>query len=229
MPDYISNFLPYLFRIPTVLIALTVHEVCHGYVAYKLGDTTARDMGRLSLNPLRHLSPLGCICMIVLGFGFAKPVPISTRYFEHPKRDMALTALAGPLSNLCLAIIAIFIESVAVAIFHAVSPGMNAAFTSSFGFYGFYFFIYFIQTFYFLNLSLAVFNMIPLPPLDGSRVVYSFLPEKYYFGVMRYERYIMLALFLLIWTGALSGILSTAVLWLSEAIHSAISLLPLLG
>ena len=227
MPEFVSRILPYLFRIPDVLIALTVHEVCHGIVAYKLGDTTARDMGRLSLNPLRHLSPLGCICMIFLGFGFAKPVPINTRYFKHPKRDMALTAIAGPLSNMCLAIIAILLEFIVNAIIGTVYP--DPAEMSSFAFYVAYFVLYFLQTFYLLNLSLAVFNMIPVPPLDGSRVVYAFLPEKYYFGVMRYERYIMLAMFVLIWSGALSGVLSTAVIWLSNAIHSAFALLPFFG
>ena len=227
MSDLIFRILPYLFRMPAVLIALTVHEVCHGLVAYKLGDTTARDMGRLSLNPLRHLTPLGCICMIFLGFGFAKPVPINTRYFEHPKRDMALTAIAGPISNLCLAIIAILLESIGYAILGAVWP--NAAEMSEFAYYVTHFIFYFIQTFYLLNLSLAVFNMIPVPPLDGSRVLYAFLPEKYYFGVMRYERYIMLAMFALIWTGVLNGVLSTAVIWLYNAIHSAVSLLPFLG
>lgn len=211
----------YALRIPTVLIALTVHEVCHGYMAYKLGDTTARDMGRLSLNPLRHLSLLGCICMLVFGFGFAKPVPINTRGFKKPKRDMALTALAGPLSNLCLAIIGIIAE--------AVIETIPVPIYGTFGYWALYALYLFVYVFYMLNLSLCIFNLIPIPPLDGSRVLFAFLPDSAYFGVMKYERYIMLALFLLIWTGALSGVITTSVTAVYNAIYYVIHLLPFFG
>ncbi len=221
LSDLQMTLITYAFRIPTVLIALTVHEVCHGLAAYKLGDTTARDMGRLSLNPLRHLSPLGCICMLLFGFGFAKPVPINTRGFKHPKRDMALTALAGPLSNLCLAVVAIFIEALILKI--PLSGHYDFGYWVVFAAYNF------TYIFYMMNLSLCVFNLIPIPPLDGSRVVLAFLPPRQYFGLMRYERYIMLALFALIWTGVLDNAIFTAVGWLSGAIHFVIGLLPFLG
>ena len=221
LSDLQMTLITYAFRIPTVLIAITVHEVCHGLAAYKLGDTTARDMGRLSLNPLRHLSPLGCICMLLFGFGFAKPVPINTCGFKHPKRDMALTALAGPLSNLALAVIAIFIESLIDMIPVPESYG--------FGYWVLFASYNFIYIFYLMNLSLCVFNLIPIPPLDGSRVVLAFLPPRQYFGLMKYERYIMLALFALIWTGVLNNFIFTAVNALSGAIHFLIRLLPFIG
>ncbi len=221
LSDLQMTLITYAFRIPTVLIALTVHEVCHGLMAYKLGDTTARDMGRLSLNPLRHLSLLGCICMLLFGFGFAKPVPINTRGFKHPKRDMALTALAGPLSNLALAVVGILVESIVLKI--PLSGSYDFRYWVVFSLYNFSY------VFYMLNLSLCVFNLIPVPPLDGSRVLLTFLPPKQYFGLMKYEQYIMIALFILIWTGALDGVMFTAVGWLSSAIHFVFDLLPFFG
>ena len=172
----------FLIRIPIVLFSLTVHEVAHGFAAYKLGDPTAKSLGRLSLNPLKHLDPAGAICMLLFRFGWAKPVPINTRYFKKPRSGMALTALAGPVSNLLMSLVAfiisryIYVLGGAALLSDSVTPLQLLCI--------------FFDTFFLMNLCLAVFNLIPVPPLDGSRILLVFLPDKLYFGIMRYEQYI---------------------------------------
>ncbi len=217
---FVSYLTRYLFSIPCILIALTVHEVAHGWMAYKLGDPTAKAMGRLTLNPLKHLDPIGTICMLLFRFGWAKPVPIDSRYFKKPKRDVALTALAGPVSNILMAFCGILIASVLAAIFN--KTGVH----SSIGGWIQWASISLLQYFYSLNLCLAVFNFLPVPPLDGSRIFLVFLPQKYYFGIMRYERYIQLALLVCLWLGFLDGILSTLVNWLAAGMFALVHLIP---
>ena len=181
----------FLMTVPSILIALTFHEVAHGYVAYKCGDPTAKYMGRLTLNPVKHLDFLGTVLMLLTGYGWAKPVPVNSRYFKNPRKGMALTALAGPMTNLILGFFGVIIRTIIVVSFSEqiligklVEYNVPTAAAD--------FFAYFAM----INLVYAVFNMIPLPPFDGSRVFLVFLPTKYYFGIMKYERIIMLVVLL---------------------------------
>ena len=212
-----DTLIQFLFVVPCVLIALTFHEFAHGYMAYKLGDPTAKNFGRLTLNPLKHLDPIGTICMIFFHFGWAKPVPINSRYFKKPRRDMALTAAAGPIMNFILAFFGVLVCRILTRIFVAFPA------QSDFVYYIQYSALTLFSYFHMLNLSLGVFNLIPIPPLDGSRIFYIFLPAKWYFGVMKYEKYIQLALLVLLWTGLLSRPLSAAVSWISGGMQWLVS------
>ncbi len=164
------------------LIALTVHEYAHGYAAYKLGDPTARNAGRLTLNPIKHIDPFGALCMILFRFGWARPVPISLRNFKKPRRDFALTALAGPLANFLLAFFGAFFY----LLFYKLFDFSGSGFLHTLGLN----FLIFLSIFFVLNLGLCLFNLIPVPPLDGSRILGLILPARIYFKVMSHERQI---------------------------------------
>ena len=211
-----------LFVIPCVLFALTVHEVSHGYMAYRLGDPTARNMGRLTLNPLKHLDPVGALCMVLFHFGWARPVPINARYFKKPRRDTALTAAAGPVSNFIMAFLGLLVQEILFAVF--IRHPASSQFVYNLQYAALTLFSYF----HVLNLSLGLFNLIPVPPLDGSRIFLTFLPAKYYFGIMQYERYIQLGLMLLLWLGFLTRPLSFLVSTISGGMRFLIELLPFL-
>ena len=177
-----TDFPTLILSLLAVVIALTVHEFSHGLVAYKLGDNTAKSLGRLSLNPLKHLDPIGALTMIFFRFGWAKPVPINPRNFKKPKRDFALTAIAGPLSNIILAFFSALLFLVFLKIYNFSDSGFGGTLL--------YNTCLFFSIFTSLNVGLGVFNLIPIPPFDGSRILNIVLPEKLYFKVMRYERQI---------------------------------------
>lgn len=223
MLDYLIEI---LISIPCVLAALVFHEIAHGYVAYKLGDPTAKMMGRLTLNPLKHLDPIGTICMIFARFGWARPVPIDARYFKKPRRDICLTALAGPMTNLILAFIGAFIYSLtSLLLSDVVFESANFA----------YYICVAVDTllfnFIWLNIALAVFNLIPLPPLDGSRIFLIWLPYRIYVKLLRHEREIA-ALFMVliiidsrILDGVFTGALSVVVNLIFQGMMALFSLI----
>ena len=180
-----------LLLIPVIIISLSVHEAAHGYMAYKMGDPTAYNLGRVTLNPIRHLDPMGSLCMLVFGYGWAKPVPINARNFRNPKYGMAYTAIAGPISNILLGVIGTVLYTLVnflLYYFYRDIVGnefltnlLRATLTLLF-YFGY------------MNFVLAIFNLIPIPPFDGSRFFSLFLPAKTYFALMKYERYIMVGI-----------------------------------
>lgn len=182
----------YLFTMVFVVFCtLPIHEFAHAWVATKLGDQTARLSGRLTINPIAHIDPIGAIMIFLIGFGYAKPVPVNPRNFKDPKKGMAITALAGPTANILMAFVFLFLKN-AVAAFADTDTLVIKAIV---------FFLYYAAL---INISLAVFNLLPIPPLDGSRLFQLFIPDKYYYKIMQYERYIIIGVFILLLTGALS-------------------------
>lgn len=194
-------------RIPVFLLGLTIHEFAHGWVADRLGDQTARLHGRLSLNPLAHLDPIGTVAIVLIGFGWAKPVPVDYRYLRHPRRDSMLIAAAGPVSNLLLAVVMagclrlIPWQSLGRDVTWLIVPVLLM-----------------LRTGIWVNVILAVFNLLPIPPLDGSRVVSGLLPLRQALAYNRLEPYGFLIIFVLFFTGIMDPVFGVAVRTVSRAL-----------
>ena len=184
----------YLIRALVTLVAIPFHEAGHALAAWLLGDPTAKREGRISLNPFRHFDLVGTLCMVFAGVGWAKPVNTDPRNFKNPKWGMALTALAGPVANLVLA----YLAMVAWKLVYYWAPVTGATVFAA----------RFLQYLVMMDVSLAVFNLLPVPPLDGSRILLAVLPQRLYFGIMKYERVIFVILLAAVWAGVLDGPLS---------------------
>ena len=184
----------YIAMVVPILLALTVHEYSHGYVAYRLGDLTAKNMGRLTLNPISHIDPIGMIMLFVIGMGWAKPVPINIYSFKHPKRDLAISAAAGPASN--------FIMAAITGLFFRIFPGLIPMSNDTT-------FLLFLKLnlFYFMliNVGLGIFNLIPIPPLDGSKILRGFMKDNHVYIIDYLERYGGIILLAIVFLGRLTG------------------------
>lgn len=189
--------LTFIYRAIGILLGMVFHEWAHGFISYKLGDPTPKRDGRLSLNPLHHLDPVGSVLLLLGGFGWAKPVSVNYEYYKDPKKGMALTALAGPLTNLIIVIISIILNK------HLFGMSSN--------------FLFVIMS---INLSMFTFNLLPIPPLDGSKILAVILPEDVYHKYMRIEQYGFYILIAIIATGALNGILSTIMNFVFQTLYN---------
>lgn len=197
-----GSMLDMVLRLAAVLLCLTVHETCHGLAAYALGDPTARQAHRLSLNPLRHIDWFGLLMMFAAGFGWAKPVPVNPNYFKKPKQGMALTALAGPVSNFLLALLTLLAARILCDV--AAYSETNQRILD------------FLLMVAVLSIGLGLFNLVPIPPLDGSKVLFAVLPDRAYDWLMRNERYGMLLLFALVFFDVGSNALSKTIQWVFD-------------
>lgn len=207
------NIKELIYLVPAILIAVSFHEFAHGYVSYKLGDPTPKATGRLSLNPLAHLDPVGTLCLLLFHFGWAKPVQVNPYYYKNKRGGMALVGLAGPMMNFLIAFISAFF--------------MGIVLKSTGGYAGDVVVVIFnlLKYMYMINIGLGVFNLIPLPPLDGSKILGAILPENTYFKLMRYERYGQLIVFGLLMLNVLDVPLAMARSGVDTVIWGIVNLL----
>lgn len=199
-----------LLSVVPALICITLHELAHGYVAYRLGDDTAKRAGRLTLNPLLHIDIMGLLMMIVFKFGWAKPVPVNMWKFKNPKKGMAITAAAGPIANLLIALVFLFLYGFLFALLHRPGRSLN----------------WLLEMLYitaYLSIALAIFNIIPIPPLDGSKVLFSCISDRSYTKLMYYERYGMIILLVLVLLLSRTSLdpLSRAAYWVMDKLFFA--------
>ena len=179
------------------LVCITLHELSHGYTAYLLGDDTAKSRGRLTLNPIKHMDVMGLLMMLVFHVGWAKPVPVNMYKFKNPKRGMALTALAGPMSNIVIAVVFMFVSGLLYIPLYSSGVG--------------YFFLGMLQLTAYISIGLGLFNLIPIPPLDGSKVLFSLMSDDKYYKLMRYERYGGILMLILVASGVIGRPLSSLI------------------
>lgn len=215
--EYLLAVIAVLSRCFVVFCCLPIHELAHGFMAHLLGDNTAKNQGRLTFNPFSHLNPIGTVMIFLFGIGYANPVPVNPRNFKNVKGGMALTALAGPLANILMGFVSVWGFYIVNAI-----PAFSQVGGSMAGFGGAIaaFFLYSAQ----INVMLAVFNLFPIPPLDGSKILAAILPDKVYYKYMMYERYVMIGLMILLFT----GILDTPITFLTNKLLNLISIIPAL-
>ena len=206
-----------LLLLPIILISLTVHEYSHGYAAYRLGDSTARNLGRLTLNPIKHIDPLGFLFLFLAGFGWAKPVPINSRNLKHGKSGLAIVSLAGPLSNLLLGFIGMIVFRLCALYLITSLPVTIQTMLMTF-----------LQLFIYINVGLFVFNLFPIPPLDGSRIISVLLPSKWAYYYLRYEMYIQIALFILLAIGVLSPVILALRSYIIGGMNFILNFIPFL-
>lgn len=200
----ISSFLKELvYTLPAIVVALSMHEFAHAFVAYKLGDVSQKERGRLSLNPLRHLDPMGTLSLLLFRFGWAKPVQVDPYFFRNRKEGMIWTSVAGPLMNLVMGFIFVFLYLLMIKLGIAVSSNAIISYI-----------MMFLPMCAIISVGLGIFNLIPIPPLDGSKILLGILPEDTYFKLMQYEQYLSLLLVFLL----ISGFLNTPLVGARSAI-----------